>query len=331
MSSRSGLRAALLACAALPSLHCAPSRRPVAPPAPAGPDAAWTLVMLGGECTLSGQGARATVGACAGLGTFDLRQDPASARLGAMVVALVPAAADAQVDGWPPAQLAVDGARVAAVSDGWVPIARALKSVLRAPSATAPALAAPAPSRFYRWHVTTADGRCQVAGDGDQVLALDCPGLPSTASADLRPLTTWLQAAAIDPAGGAAPCAVATELAEPYPLSAAQCAQLATIVDDVRVAVARPRDPRNKLDARATLALAQLDLAQDPTVEVLLEWTAAPADRERIVALGGVFGSTTLTSIQGLRLRLRALPAVAALESVTRIELGQPLVGDLAR
>lgn len=327
MSPRSALRAALFACAALPSLHCAPARSPVASPVPAASDEVWTLVMLGGECMLSGQGARATVGACAGLGTFDLRQDPSSARLGAMVAALVPGAGDEQVDGWPPAQLAVDGVLVGAVSDGWGPIARALKAVLRAPPASA--LASAASPQFYRWHVTTADGRCQVTGRGAEVLAHDCPGLGLTAGADLRPLTTWLSAAVIDPTvGAAAPCAVATEFAEPYPLSAAQCAQLATIVADGRGDVAQPRDPRNKLDARATLALAQLDPGHDPAVEVLLEWTAAPAARDRIIALGGAFNSTSLTSIQGLRLPMRALPAVAALASVTRVELGQPLVGD---
>lgn len=333
---RSFLHTLLLAGVAVPSLHCAPARGPVAASNPAptvlASDAAWSLIVLGGECTLSGQGAQATVGACAGLGTFDLRQDPASARLGALVAALAPMAAAPPVDGWPSAQLAVVGAPVAAVSDGWIPIARELKRVLRARPASVTALAPPPPPAFFRWHLTAADGRCQVAGHGAQVLTVDCPGLPSAVSADLRPLTTWLAAAAIDPGGmGAAPCTVATELADPYPLAAGQCAELASIIEELRVAGARPRDPMNKLDARATLALAQLDVADDPAVDVLLEWSAAPADRDRIIALGGVFGSTTLTSIQGLRIPLRALPAVAALASVTRIELGQPLVADHAR
>ena len=304
--------------AALASIACSAS-----PPRPtARVSTQWTLTMLGGECTLSGEGEHATAGSCAVLGSLDLRQHPRSRALGEMVTSLAHDP-EAPAGGWPAAQLAIAGAPSAAVSDAWVPIARELKSVLRAQPSTA---ATTGLTSLYRWDVATSDDACRVAGQGDRVLAIDCPGISSAPSNELAALTTWARAATLErSAASAAPCALATELAAPYPLSASQCRALTTILGTIAAGSSLPPDPMNKLDASASLALARLSEGESPTVEVLLEWTAAPADRDRIVGLGGTFMTTDLRAIQGLRIPLRALPAAAALPGVTRIELSLPL------
>ncbi|MEZ4404775.1 MAG: hypothetical protein R3B06_32595 [Kofleriaceae bacterium] len=319
----------LLLGAALASASCA-----AAPPRSTSPASAakpWTLTMLGGECTLAGQGDRATAGACAALGSFDLRDDPAAGRLGAMVASLAPASPgrESVVGGWPDAQLAVAGARPTATGDGWIPIAHELKAILRARPAATTTTTLATPTTYQAWSATTSDGTCTVTGRGAQVLAVACPGVPSTPGADLDPLLGWVHAAAIDRTAAApTPCALTTALAAPYPVPAVQCAQLATILQRMVADAAQPPSPLNKLDAGASIALAQLADGDDPVVDVLMEWIPSPADRDRVVALGGAFTSTDLAPIQGLHIALRALPAVAALTSVTRLELGQALTAD---
>lgn len=328
MTNRLAVGRLLLLSVALTSVGCATARPRHAPTAITASHA-WTITMLGGECTLTGQGAEATAASCAALGSLDLHSHPASRRLGSMVASLESDLGEAAVGGWPAAQLAVAGAPPALVSDGWIPIARELKSMLRARPRTA---VAPTPQSFYRWYVTTGDDTCSLAGHGAQVQTIDCPGVQPTAPYDLTRVTAWLRTAAIDSTtAGPGSCTLTTELAAPYPLAAAQCGELATILRTMAEEAVAPRDPTNKIDARALLAIAQLEDVDAPVVEVLIAWTAAPADRDRIAALGGVFLSTSSSSIQGVRMPLRALPAVAALAGVTSIELGQPLTGDVAR
>lgn len=331
---RCPLFSVLLASAALGSIRCAASRPGQATTTTVA-SSAWSITMLGGECTLHGQGDQATAGACAGLGALDLQGHAASAGLGAMVAALPAGPAEPAAGGWPAAQLTRAGAPAVAVADGWVPIARELKALLRQRPAGAASVALTVPTTFHRWHVTTGDGRCQLAGAGAQVITIDCPaaGAVSNAGVDLSPITIWLAATHLDQAQAAAPaCVLTTELAAPYPLSGEHCGRLTTLLGTLARGAAGPRDPMNKIDSSGTMALAQLKDGQAPVVEVLIEWTASPADRDRIRALGGVFMSTTPSStIEGLRIPLRALPAVAALTSVTRIELGQALTSDSSR
>ncbi|MBP9205547.1 MAG: hypothetical protein KBG28_16370 [Kofleriaceae bacterium] len=331
---RCPLFSVLLASAALGSIRCAASRPGQATTTTVA-SSAWSITMLGGECTLHGQGDQATAGACAGLGALDLQGHSASGHLGAMVAALPAGPGEPAAGGWPAAQLTRAGAPAVAVADGWVPIARELKALLRQRPAGAASVALPVPATFHRWHVTAGDGRCQLAGEGAQVLTIDCPaaGAAVNAGADLSAVTTWLGATSLDPARAEAPlCVLTTELAAPYPLSDEHCGRLTTLLGTLARGAAGPRDPMNKIGSSGTMALAQLKDGQAPVVEVLIEWTASPADRDRIRALGGVFMSTTPSSnIEGLRIPLRALPAVAALTSVSSIELGQALTSDGSR